>query len=161
VLGKGGCGSSGLGREIQLAQIDARPLELPLLLSFVCIRYGEWFLGLVVTSGLEAGQVLFGVSACRARVEQVEEEVLDIVRKGTFDEWKQLGIPSGLACLSSPRWQYCCGCHDWIDGRLASRTHGANPSDCRGALCFEVSGGILPLFMACEPFEREIRSMTL
>jgi hypothetical protein len=38
--------------------------------------YGERFLGLVVGGGLEAGQVLFGVSACRARVEQVEEEVL-------------------------------------------------------------------------------------
>jgi hypothetical protein len=76
VLGEGGCGSSGLGREIQLAQIDARPLELPLLLCFVGIMYSEWFLGLVVEGGFEAGQVLFGVSAGRARVEQVKEEVL-------------------------------------------------------------------------------------
>lgn len=57
-----------------------------MLLSFVCIRYGEWFLGLVVTGGLEAGQVLFGVSAGRARIEQVKEEVLFKVRKCTFDE---------------------------------------------------------------------------
>ena len=31
VLGEGGCGGSGLGRKVQLAEVDARPLELPLL----------------------------------------------------------------------------------------------------------------------------------
>ena len=81
VLGKGGCSSSGLGRKIQLAQVDARFLKLPLLLCFACIMYGEWLLRFAVGSGLEAGQVLFGVSACRACIEQVEEEVLLLSEK--------------------------------------------------------------------------------
>jgi hypothetical protein len=37
ILGEGRCGSGGLGREVQLTEVDTRPLELPLLFRLLGI----------------------------------------------------------------------------------------------------------------------------
>jgi len=57
--------------------------------------YAEWLLELAVGRGLEAGQVLFGVSACRACIEQVEEEVLLLSEKAQSKDGSSMAYSLG------------------------------------------------------------------